>query len=90
VPDSVYCHCFCNRGALRKNGPVVTVDRTISYSIGAARFAVEAKPRPWSGRSLRDYSRPRGPFVRGTTVFPSVTPIELVLVFRAGKRVLTP
>ena len=45
-------------GALRRNGPAATTDRTVSYSIGAARFAVEAKPRPSSRRSLRDHSRP--------------------------------
>ena len=44
--------------ALTKDGPAVTTDRTVSYAIGAARFAVEAKPRPSSRRSQRDYSRP--------------------------------
>ena len=33
-------------GTLTKNGPVVTVYRTVSYSIVAARFAVDPKPRP--------------------------------------------
>jgi len=43
---------------MKKDGPAVTTDRIVFYTIGAARFAVEAKPRPSSRRSLRDYSRP--------------------------------